>query len=462
MLKRFVLAILCISCALAAERAPAVGEWDTRTAVLVTRDAAESSRWKLELIRNARESIEISCNYAGGKDYREALRLCGEAMERNPKLKVHLLYHTILMDTEDKTLTAELCSRFPDQFFPVKLALGTEIIDHIATVETHLKIVCVDEKYFVTGGTSLEEALSAEGLTTPPKRPRESVPERFAYAGARDMDVVGVGPLAKTLRKIYFTSHARFERLVLDGKLHVDDEALEPYSRYYPVNTDNACTIASLDQSPELIHDAPVKLLLCGPFDKVNSITEEYRRLVESAQHTIDVGHLYFMPVGALWTAFLDASNRGLALSIITNGVHDRSPFPTQIFAWGGRLNYYPILTGVELDGPDYFFANEIPANNVQLYEYYVDQIIYHKKVMVIDGKTLIIGCYNLGRKSHEGDYEITLTIDHPRAAQKVLSVLETDKLYTRGPTRAEATEYYFAPWWVSLGLLQQTLGGLY
>src|SRR5262249_4774108 len=147
---------------------------------------------------------------------------------------------------------------------------------------------------------------------------------------------------------------------------------------------------------------------------------------------------------GPIFYRLLEAGNRGVALKYITNGANERSPPIATFYAYGARYNYYPLLTGVELEGPDYFFADEIPANQVQIYEYDVENVVYHKKVMVVDDKTLVIGSYNLGKKSDSGDYEMILTIESPAAARKALQVLAIDRAHSRPASRKEMTDYYF------------------
>jgi phosphatidylserine/phosphatidylglycerophosphate/cardiolipin synthase-like enzyme len=439
---------------------PRVGEFDTRTEVLVTRDAAETTLWKMELIRNAQQSIELSPNFAGGREYQQALQLAAEAMERNSALQMHLLYEQFLMDDLDIALTEQLAERFPAQFHPVQIAMETKFVESGSLVGQHMKILVVDGKYFVVGGTSLEQTLSTEGLR--PEEERPNIPKEYSIAGARDMDIVGVGPLAETLRKIYFTAHARFERLVIEGTLQRDDALLAPHSRYWAVDPKQATTIPALDFHPELVRGAPIKVNVGNPFDAQNAITCEYVRLIEGARKSIDIGNLYFMPVRPIFEALLGAGNRGVNITMTTNGVRPTSPMLTKLFGWGTRLNYYPLLTGVELTGPDYFFANEIPQNQVQIYEYDVERVLYHKKVMVVDGTTVLIGSYNLGKRSDLGDFELALTLESPAAAQKVLQVLALDHAYSQTPSREEITQFYFAPWYVALGKTQQAAGGLY
>jgi phosphatidylserine/phosphatidylglycerophosphate/cardiolipin synthase-like enzyme len=458
---KFLLALLATGSLYAA--APQIGQFDTQSSVLVTRDAAETTRWKLELIRNAQQSIELSANFAGGPEFREALRLMGEALERNPKLQVHFLYDRILMDPEDKALTEQLALKYPERFHPVMDAIEIELVESGASVGNHMKILVIDEKYFIVGGTNFEQTLSTEGLRPEIEQLRDNAIGSLQYAGSRDMDVVGIGPLAETLRRVYFVAHARFEQLVLTGRLEQEDAPLAPYSRYYSIDSSRVAQIPALDQHPELIRDAPVKLTIGGPhYPAGNPITHEYVRLVQGAQHSIRVGNLYLMPPRDLFQSFLDAGNRGVAMTFITNGVHDRSPSMTQFFAWGGRLNYYPLLTGVELEGPDFPFADEIPPNDVRLFEYYVDRVAYHKKVMVVDDSVLVVGCYNLGKKSDRGDYELILTIASQAAARKAAEVLAVDQAHARPVTRDEATSYYFTPWYVALGKTQQLIGGFY
>lgn len=51
----------------------------------------EGLEWKKMLIQSAEKSIELSPNFAGGKDFRQVLKLIQIQMRLKPDLKVHLL-----------------------------------------------------------------------------------------------------------------------------------------------------------------------------------------------------------------------------------------------------------------------------------------------------------------------------------------------------------------------------------
>jgi phosphatidylserine/phosphatidylglycerophosphate/cardiolipin synthase-like enzyme len=61
------------------------------------------------------------------------------------------------------------------------------------------------------------------------------------------------------------------------------------------------------------------------------------------------------------------------------------------------------------------------------VYEWIDPLSLYHRKVMVIDEKHIIIGSYNLGIKSANYDYECALVIeDSPEIAKDLMSHIST------------------------------------
>eukprot|EP00012_Vannella_robusta_P004368 CAMPEP_0206191800 /NCGR_PEP_ID=MMETSP0166-20121206/5571_1 /ASSEMBLY_ACC=CAM_ASM_000260 /TAXON_ID=95228 /ORGANISM="Vannella robusta, Strain DIVA3 518/3/11/1/6" /LENGTH=630 /DNA_ID=CAMNT_0053608159 /DNA_START=15 /DNA_END=1903 /DNA_ORIENTATION=+ len=171
----------------------------------------EANEWKLKLLRAATQSIEISGNYCGGKCFREALEIIRDKLQQYEELQVHILSSPELLQSPDVSLANSITKEFPARFHFLqtktickRVFRSGEGADLLESRENHVKLVVVDDYYFVAGGTNFEEHLGTRGEEDQAIHITSSMYERFVLTASRDMDVAGAGAIAPVLRERFF------------------------------------------------------------------------------------------------------------------------------------------------------------------------------------------------------------------------------------------------------------------
>ena len=156
----------------------------------------------------------------------------------------------------------------------------------------------------------------------------------------------------------------------------------------------------------------------------------------------------------------LAAVNRGVKVTLISNGLKEAASY-ARFFVWGNRISYVPLFYGIDFHLWQSQIASREPLKKTEIFEYDVEGVWLHKKMMLIDRETLLVGSYNLGIKSAYGDYEIVLVIHSREAALDAFRIFERDLSYSRKITAEQAREWYFDPVISMLGHLQKKFSGL-
>lgn len=431
-------------------------------AIIVTDNGLEMFHWDLDFIRAAQESIEISAAFLGGEIARELLTTLEARLEQVPKLKVYILTTPTLLEQEDWVLIERLHKRFPDRFYLEHASTVVIVWPTVTGIDNHVKLCIVDEKYFSAGGTNFDETQCSEGTWTPHKN-LNKIPflSNNLPAAMRDQDIVGRGPLAVQLRQTFFTMYAIWENYNNTGVLAKDFDKFKEKTYYYPVFSQ--VHVPHFDSSPNLriLEPNQIKVLIGGPHQKYNEISEEYARLIQGAREEIIISNLYFCPIDSIFNALLDAVNRGVKLTVLTNGVGEIAPQYTQFFCWANRMNYVPAFYGKTFHFWDVWDMANKPLKNTRIYEYHVKDVLLHKKVMIIDGKISLVGSYNLGTRSDLGDYEMVIRMDSLSIAMDLIHVHEKDLRYSREISSEEACSWYFDPVKAFIGEMQKRVHGL-
>lgn len=430
--------------------------------LIVTDNGMEMLQWDLDFIRKAQQSIEISAVYLGGTVARELLAAIEKRLSEVPTLQVYILTAPILIEKEDWAIINRLKANYPKNFhleLPTTVAV---IWPDVSGIDHHAKLFVVDEKYFSTGGTNLDETACSEGTWTPKKNfNKASVLSHNLPAGMRDQDVVGKGPLAKELRKIFYKFYAIWENYNRTGKLEKDPEKFAEQNHYFEVTCQTEVERFEHSDKKRKLNPEQVRLVICGPHQQNNVITAEYIRLIQEAKEEIIIANLYFCPVEPLFKALLAAVNRGVKITVITNGVSDVAPEYTKFFCWANRIHYVPLFYGKTFHFWDAWHVAGLPVKNVSIFEYHVKDILLHKKMMMIDGKKSVIGSYNFGSRSDMGDYELILVWDSQELSNDLRKVHEKDIRHSRQIPPEDARRWYFDPVKVSLGEIQKRFHGL-
>jgi len=438
--------------------APKLGQF-TKNHILSTEHVKESSEWKLDLIKNAEKSIELSGNFCGGKLFREALDIIDATIQRSkaknpngdPKLKVHVTASENLVESEDRKKIELLRKKWPKNFHYLETNIKLEISPVIRSIENHAKIIVVDEKYFVTGGSGIQEEMGTFTGEEKIKKEKRPFLKNMTLAEAyRDMDFVGEGPLAKTFRVEFF----KLWRIWSHKMGHQDKNA-----GYYSLDPATpACQSAKWEKakaSGDVVKDVQTKALISDP-EKPNAITEDHINLLNTAKKTVKVSNLAFNSCTELHNAFHGAVHRGAKVTLVTNGNRPNNPFNHTFFVRANYPNYLPLLMGRSITKLDTktVLSQELSQkkNAPEICEYAVPLVMNHTKATVIDENdddaVVIGGSYNYSIKSHgigdRGcDYEVSLTMKSKILAQRVAKRIDKDAALSKKLTFDDAYELY-------------------
>lgn len=402
----------------------------TETDLRLSNNAKDSFEWKMEIIRNAKKSIELSGNFAGGAKFREVLDLIETRLEKCPELKCHLILSRDLLDAKDLNKLDELSKKYPDRFQHL-------ITDRIYTPlpsprseENHVKLLVVDEKYFVTGGTGIHKKMAREELDRSrdvKKRINISVIDR----AFRDSDIIGAGDVAVSMRQQFFELYKIWEYRMTGVEK----------SRYHAIDGPRGYCIKFHNQRG-LFEKSKLKFIVGGPEHRNNNpITREYVHLINKSKKDVQMGNLLFNPDKPIRQALKEKKNEGVPVTAYVNGTGGGSPAAHYIYALPNRYNY-DIVTDA--------------------YEYQTPDQLYHKKVATFDGETTLIGSYNLGVKSAICDYETVCVIEDERVTRVMNEVFQEDakrSKHLEGETLASKRRWNRIRGTLTIGLLGSFFG---
>lgn len=374
-----------------------------------TRDGINSHAWKLQLIQMAEHSIFISGCYCGGRAFDEALHQIQERMGFFPELKTSILSSEIFITQKNRdrieALRREFGPRFECILTPEVFPFLSPTTDTLTLTTQHTKALIIDGgAAFMVGGSGMVTSWS-EQRGTEPAAQLESHGFAFDHLltmnAYRDMDFVFQSPINGVGRRLNVEMSKLFQRFGgAPLRLEFEPVALHHLTLTAPIEHLNLACYASGPEAPN------------------EQFLEEMIAQVERAKECIEIGHLYFHPPPRLLQALIDASNRGVKISLITNRWGDKSPGSHGIHAELTRYNALSLFEGREKE-------------YVEVFEYDVPFTSYHKKVMIFDRKTTLLGSANIGMKSLAShDYEINIKVNSREFAQAVHESLEEDKAY--------------------------------
>lgn len=367
-------------------------------AVRLTKTADEGLAWKKALIASAQESIEISANFAGGSDFRKVLELIDDKMANNERIKTHLLLSSDLLEPEDK----DALSRMQDKYGARLQLLVTERYYNFGfesySQENHVKMLVVDGKYFVSGGTSIHPRLAREGHDPEQEKPALSA---FALEPAtRDTDIVGESAhVAAVLRDQFFNLYRIWE---------IRTYREERPSRYFPLQHP-AGHCQRFSEEEGIAKDVRMKVIVSGPEHRGNNpIVRQYTKRILKAKQNIRLANMMFHPPKTIRKALQKAKEKNPKLERIahlngTDGSVSLGRLPQKLV---GRGNYHLVD---------------------KVFEYQAPNQIYHKKVALFDDTHMLIGSYNFGNKSTHYDHEIAFVIKDAKIAGECKQALHVD-----------------------------------
>lgn len=420
---------------------------EEKNRIIVCENSLEMLSWDFEFIRHAKYSLDISACFFGGKTARDLLAEIEARLETCPTLQVSILSTPFLIEAQDYVIIERLRKRFPRNFRIVQAQSVATFWPDISGIDNHIKVLVVDEQYFSMGGTNLEQSQCADGTYPLPRNGNKSHSIGNQMPSAhRDQDIVGRGEMAKELRQTFCKIFTLWEHYNKTYFLEKDPEHFKDNPYYFEIP--DKPYVASFENAPEAISlkEGQMRLVLAGPHQKRNKITETYVQLINEAKTEIKIANIYMCPADEIFKALLAAVNRGIKLTVLTNGVHELSPHYCAYFCWANRMSYVPFFHGQTYRLWDVVAVKNSKPKSTRIYEYYVEDVLLHKKIMIVDDHLFAIGSYNLGTKSHLSDYESLMVIESPEVVKAANKVYERDLTFSKEVKNEEAIYWYFDP----------------
>lgn len=374
---------------------PFVGKY-YEAKLLVSEQADESYKWKEKLIQSAEKSIELSASFGGGAEYQHLLFLIEEQMKKKEELKVHLLVSSTLLEPENQKKLQELVTRYPSRFFFQETEVLLHVDGEIHTEENHVKLLVVDEKYFVMGGTNIHPNLSHETETTRFSSQSQSAAVNWTLAKTvRDNDIVGEGEMtAHVMRK-------QFYHLFQLYNMHSMNKPAG--DQFFPVvGAKGECEEF---QKAHPLEGVRMKVIVGGPEHRDdNPITRQYVTRIRKAKRSIVLDNMQFYPHETIQQALLHKKEEKVPVTLVTGGTMSALGCLTQVMA--SRVHY---------------------DLSTKVYEYQVPGQLLHKKMALFDDRHALIGSYNLGKKSSLYDHEMVCVIKDERIHDRFAKIVEED-----------------------------------
>lgn len=408
-------------------RQPIAQDQFNRCSSIACQNTIESFAWKKELIQAAEHNIVLSGNYCGGKAFDEILSMIKIQLEKKPSLKVVILSSDKFIDESNRKKITSLTSIYSDRFQLIESPDIWTIGKKAKFSTNHSKILSIDYgKYFILGGSGIEDkyayhdglsdqrnsAASNSGLL---ERilPRSFRDQDFVFCDEKGYESVGGRVHLETIQLAYAWMHYNKSQ----EKGSVTEEILldQSMDRSQPiVHT----SIDSFHQNSNINQDIETKILFTGPENINNAFAQELITQFNQAEKRIVIDHMYFHPSQEVFDALVNAANRGIPITLITNGCDENSPMSHKVFGPRNGFNYIGLKDAIHKNH----------QKNIEIYEFKVPKTTLHKKVIVVDD-TVIAGSSNFGYKSlgPNSDHEINFIAKNSAFAEQTLATIQVD-----------------------------------
>lgn len=438
---------------------------EEKAQVIVHEDSVATYQQLLACIDQAQRYIELCPCMTGGDLLNEILEHIHQRLLCVPELQAYMIIQPTVIDKTDQERLEKMATTWKDRFSYI----FTDCPPHTNilfpnVVELHTKMSVFDGKYIIIGGTNFEDFMCTRGDAEPlpSDSPRLSVGGMQRPLALRDQDITIVSAqLGIEVRREFHAQYAMwstyktsfwFNKYLKDfrgsGPLDLTKEEAEEV--HYP----------DLEAHPQAVSVdlKNIRILFSGPDEKENAISEEYAQLIQRATNRIYISHLYFLPTEKIFQSLMKALwDKGIYVEVVTNGCSEGAPGITNVYAWGNRMNYFPLCFG---DRPalwkrSSYMATHAPNPLFAIREFHVLNTQLHKKCMVIDDQVFVIGSYNFGKKSDSCDYEAIVVIESPEVVRKAEEIFLLDEQLSVPVPPEQISQWFFHPMYHFIGHLE-------
>lgn len=397
---------------LAQGKAPMQGEVRERScSAHLTPDSKVGNQHKLALIDAAEKSIVMSGCYFGGEIFTEALERIEKKLEANKEFDVKLIGSEHMLTRENKGKIAEIEKKHPERFMMLVLPEAgyyTSPISKRTCVRTnHAKSLVIDYgRYFEVGGSGLADRWDLEGREkiSSEKRPMQPLGFRDADFVFRSEEEQGVG------YGLYLEMLSLFPIWGAKDLKERIQSSFDPRFHHVAPPKSGRVAVEGIDFLVNGKVGEAVTFYSTGPDDSHNTFEKDLIQDIDQAKESIHIQHMYFHPSPELLEALKGAARRGVAISIATNRSGEDMPLTHDLFVDLSKMNWKLLFEGQE-------------RSHVKIFTFNVANTTYHKKVVMVDQKTVYLGSSNLGEKSlNMHDHEINLRVHSPALGKEVLA----------------------------------------
>ncbi|QZA58438.1 phospholipase D-like domain-containing protein [Candidatus Rhabdochlamydia porcellionis] len=395
---------------------------------IACQNTIESFEWKKTLIQAADQNIVLSGNYCGGKAFDELLSMIKDQLEKKSQLKVVILSSDKFIDSSNREKINHLMIAYSDRFQLIESSDIWTIGEKAKLSTNHSKILSIDYgKYFILGGSGIEDKYAYDnGLTnkktffSPHKAgllhkilPRSFRDQDFVFHDEKEYKGVGGRVHLETIQLAYAWMHYNKsqEQGSVTEKILLDQAINRPLPIVHT-------RIEQFHQNSNMNKDVEAKILFTGPESINNVFEQELIMQFDQATSRIVIDHMYFHPSQVVFDTLVNAANRGIPVTLITNGYDKNSPMGHKAFGPRNRFNYIAFKNAVHKEYQE----------NIDIYEFKVHKTTLHKKVIIVDD-TIIAGSSNFGYKSlgPNSDHEINFIAKSASFAEQTLEAIKVD-----------------------------------
>lgn len=418
---------------------------EEKTGVYVLEDGAGSMVTRAWLTEYAEKTIDIQ--YFIFSTDNVGLIACDYLVRAADRgVKIRILVDDIMVDASvEDVLTLGSHENIEIKIYNPGVNLGKSIYSKVKTFTTefrsanqrmHNKTFIVDGKIVITGGRNIAN-------------------EYFDYDheyNFRDRDVLLLGGVTRDINTSFtdfWQSDLSVDVLALTDK--VAETAPDPHRfdrlHQYACNPQNfwpqvrkrianlPVAFANIQESGRLVWLDSVSFVsdLPGKNDGTQGLgggglsTDALIELVKSANHSIDIQSPYLITTELSRDLFQAATDRGVKIRILTNSL--ASTDNTEAFSGYQRDREELLATGVRIYEfrPDAAERSKMMTSALQEDGDFTPIFGLHAKSMVIDGKTTVIGTFNLDPRSANLNTECVTIIYSQQVASSVLEGMEIE-----------------------------------
>jgi HKD family nuclease len=430
-----------------------------RCDMIAAAHSAETELWRERMIASAEHNIVLSGNYCGGKAFDRMIAQIERRLEEKPDLKVIVISSPKFLKKSHYKKFKDLEKEYEGNVSLIESPDIWHISPGLKKSTNHTKVFVTDYgRYWIQGGSGVKDNFVQPGvddLSRAQFRGEEepvvvrdtSLLGRFLPRSFRDQDFMGKSAVGRDtvgtqtyIQALLLANQWNERNQRLKGKkptrFSADEiglltgaatevkpgeslarrmlrEVLPPAGTVYP-------TIAEFESDERKAADVDVQVFAQGPGHSESPFAQQLIQKIENAEREISLNHMYIHPTQEIFDALVRAANRGVKITIITNGAYGAASTPSShyFFAARNRFNYSALVKATE----------ERYRANIEVYEFRQHKKGNHKKVAVIDD-TVIAGSSNLGLKSTKwsSDDEMNFVATSPALAGRVREIFRVD-----------------------------------